>query len=490
MGALRFIIVSVGRYLDGTVRFLSLCLLERLYCKEREIMLCTEQNSEGNRNELGSSRELRNKDVLATAITDLKSVEEASAVTCIDMRNSSGETAEVAVPWESNDGVEFDEEAYEGFDDDIQDPPEDWWNDVKREVYSNRKEEGERTISVEWQKDRWLLPHQKKVSNWSSSLTPDHTPQHNAKVTKPASKLTPQQQAEQSEKRRRLVSLLHDYRNRPQVPNTPHRPVGGLLSDSERESSSESSRSSSPNTDGSSHSEPEINHHQNQSKIPSNQQAEETSRNPPTSKPTPKPTSASTPPRSGPSSPPRSPPTPPPPPASPSTQETATVSEHHRRRNLAALLDSTAMAFFTSFGNFKGEMIEEMFESIETEDQLRIDQATVLGVTPETLKSIMAKSPIVKKAKLRASLKGAPLDYFNCLSPDVRMDYEKAKKALMRKYGMDNQESTEEKEERRQLQALQQMSTLKQGHMPMKEYILVLEDLAEVLKTGTLPKQL
>ncbi|RPA83961.1 hypothetical protein BJ508DRAFT_304139 [Ascobolus immersus RN42] len=153
---------------------------------------------------------------------------------------------------------------------------------------------------------------------------------------------------------------------------------------------------------------------------------------------------------------------------------------------------SVTMSLITAtFSNAPGELIEEFFEAIETEEMLRIDNAKLMGAEATVLKDFQEKGGVVKRARMKAGLRGEALQYMNTLAPDVRMDYDLARKALLRRFGQEkDSETSEERKERIQLEAMQKMATLKQGNMSIKEYCLLLEDLSEVLTAGTLPKQL
>ncbi|RPA72410.1 hypothetical protein BJ508DRAFT_335105, partial [Ascobolus immersus RN42] len=88
-----------------------------------------------------------------------------------------------------------------------------------------------------------------------------------------------------------------------------------------------------------------------------------------------------------------------------------------------------------TFSNGKGELIEEVFEAIDTEEELRIDalESTVLDDKKRT--SAAARGSTLKKMRLRQSLGGEALEYYLSLTSDIRMDYERSKKALIRRFG-------------------------------------------------------
>ncbi|RPA76789.1 hypothetical protein BJ508DRAFT_330770 [Ascobolus immersus RN42] len=172
-----------------------------------------------------------------------------------------------------------------------------------------------------------------------------------------------------------------------------------------------------------------------------------------------------------------------------SSAPTATITPPLAKPKLVNIMASLSPA--TTFGNLPGELMEEYFEAIDTEELLRLDNAQIMGADATMLKGLKEKGAIIKRSKAKAGLRGEALAYANSLSPEVRMDYDLLKKAMLRRFGTEQRvESSTEKIERVQLEALQKMATLSQGNDSIREYILQLEDLSEVLTAEGLPKQL
>lgn len=134
-----------------------------------------------------------------------------------------------------------------------------------------------------------------------------------------------------------------------------------------------------------------------------------------------------------------------------------------------------------TFANKKGEMIEELFDSIDTEEEMRLaalDEEAMGATKFEAAKALGAK---LKRMRLRGSLEGAALEYYlNQMQPDVRMDYEKSKKALTRRFSSQTT-SAEDRTEEARWTAIARMTSLKQGGLSIKEYVLELEALEDAL---------
>jgi hypothetical protein len=123
-------------------------------------------------------------------------------------------------------------------------------------------------------------------------------------------------------------------------------------------------------------------------------------------------------------------------------------------------------------------MIEEVFEAIETEEDLRLDSIPVL-LEEEKCKNAEARGLTLKKMRLRQSLGGEALEYYlNSLVAEVRIDYDKTKKALLRCFSDQAKVTTEKRKEDAKWAAIARMTNLLQGSHPMKDYILELEDIA------------
>ncbi|RPA72243.1 hypothetical protein BJ508DRAFT_335245 [Ascobolus immersus RN42] len=140
----------------------------------------------------------------------------------------------------------------------------------------------------------------------------------------------------------------------------------------------------------------------------------------------------------------------------------------------------TSQQPLVTFSSLKGELISEVFEAIETEEELRID-ALDPAMSEAKRESAEARGPTLKKLRLRQSLGGVALEYFLALTPDIRSDYEKAKKALTRRFGDQSNTSTKERAGEARWAAITRMSQLSQNGRSYKEYILELEALSDAL---------
>lgn len=169
----------------------------------------------------------------------------------------------------------------------------------------------------------------------------------------------------------------------------------------------------------------------------------------------------------------------PPEPSTPTPSVLLLRGTGHRQQVMAPYTERRPLI---TFADKKGEMIEELFEAIETEEEMRIESLDVTSLGQEKYDKALARGPLLQKMRLRQSLEGSALDYYlTSLSPEVRMDYEKSKKTLLRRYGSQANVDKTKRDEDAKWAAISRMTALTQGRMTIKEYVLELEALADAL---------
>ncbi|MFX3645806.1 MAG: hypothetical protein ACE3JU_00410 [Paenibacillus sp.] len=133
--------------------------------------------------------------------------------------------------------------------------------------------------------------------------------------------------------------------------------------------------------------------------------------------------------------------------------------------------------------------MKEYLNALEANEDYRRQAASITVTDTEQLAKLTAAGDKVRKTALRQGLHGDAVAFWNTLSYDVHMDYEKAKKALIRKFG-DERRSTEIPEEcknRVRWDAIRKIANLRQGVAKLKDYILKLEDLGELVGENQCP---
>ncbi|RPA79626.1 hypothetical protein BJ508DRAFT_328202 [Ascobolus immersus RN42] len=171
------------------------------------------------------------------------------------------------------------------------------------------------------------------------------------------------------------------------------------------------------------------------------------------------------------------------------------LGQPHQTLSVSTVFNKSSMSVYTSnqplitFSGLKGELISEIFEAIETEEELRVEALDIENDASKK-KAAVARGLTLKKLRLRQSLTGKALEYFLALSPELRSDYEKAKKALSRRFGDQSNTTSQQREDEAKWAAISRMTALKQNGRSYKEYILELEALSDVLTEDELKRKL